>query len=51
MQIYTKVNNGVYKAGFSTQQSAYDAAVAGVHDTLLQLNNRLSSQRFLLGNM
>ncbi len=48
--IYDTVNNGVYKAGFATTQEAYEQAVCPLFDTLDQLEQRLASQRYLLGN-
>jgi putative glutathione S-transferase len=48
-RIYDTVNNGVYKAGFATTQSAYDAAVGPLFDTLDWLESRLTRQRFLMG--
>lgn len=48
--VYDKVNNGVYRAGFATSQSAYDAAVVELFTALDQLEARLSQQRFLVGN-
>ncbi|HEY9090692.1 glutathione S-transferase family protein [Parasphingorhabdus sp.] len=48
-RVYDGVNNGVYKAGFATSQSAYDEAVAQVFDTLDWLEERLSRQRYLVG--
>lgn len=49
-QIYDTVNNGVYKAGFATTQEAYELALYPLFDTLEMLEQRLSSQRYLLGN-
>lgn len=49
-RIYSDVNNGVYKAGFATTQSAYDAAVETLFDTLEWIENRLYTQRYLLGD-
>ncbi|WP_428356691.1 glutathione S-transferase C-terminal domain-containing protein [Methyloprofundus sp.] len=49
--IYHGINNGVYKAGFATTQGAYDEAVAEVFTVLDQLEERLSSQRYLLGSV
>ncbi|MFV0360033.1 glutathione S-transferase family protein [Tropicimonas sp.] len=46
-RVYSGLNNGVYKAGFATTQDAYDAAVAGVFETLDWMQARLSGQRFL----
>ncbi|WP_415888966.1 glutathione S-transferase family protein [Neptuniibacter sp. SY11_33] len=48
--VYDKVNNGVYRAGFATSQTAYDAAVVELFTALDQLEARLSQQRFLVGN-
>jgi putative glutathione S-transferase len=47
--IYANVNNGVYRAGFATSQSAYDQAVRALFDALDQLEARLARQRFLFG--
>jgi glutathionyl-hydroquinone reductase len=47
--VYDTVNNGVYKAGFATSQEAYEAAVVPLFETLDWLEERLSSQRFLMG--
>ncbi|WP_170400807.1 glutathione S-transferase family protein [Ruegeria arenilitoris] len=49
-RIYSDVNNGVYKAGFATTQQAYDAAVAPLFDTLDWLDDRLSRNRYLMGD-
>lgn len=49
-RIYDTVNNGVYKAGFATEQSAYDEAVTALFDSLDWLDAHLSRQRFLMGN-
>ena len=40
--VYDRLNNGVYKAGFASSQAAYDEAVAGVFATLDQLEHRLT---------
>ena len=48
--IYPNVNNGVYKAGFATSQAAYDHAVRNLFDALDQLDERLASRRYLIGN-
>lgn len=48
--IYDHVNNGVYKAGFATTQAAYDAAVTALFAELDRLEDRLSRQRYLLGD-
>ena len=49
-RIYDTVNNGVYKSGFATTQEAYDEAVGPLFDTLDWLEDRLSRQRFLMGD-
>ncbi len=48
--IYERVNNGVYRAGFSTSQVAYDEAAAALFETLEDLEHRLGESRYLLGN-
>lgn len=49
LQIYTHVNNGVYRSGFATTQAAYDEVQRGLYRTLDALESRLSDSRFLLG--
>ncbi len=49
-QVYDHVNNGVYKAGFATTQHAYEQAVFPLFETLEELEQRLSKQRYLLGD-
>ncbi|MFC3394305.1 glutathione S-transferase family protein [Brenneria rubrifaciens] len=48
--IYDKVNNGVYKAGFATSQSAYDKAATEVFAALSRLESILARQRYLTGS-
>ncbi|CQH57297.1 glutathione S-transferase family protein [Yersinia frederiksenii] len=48
--VYDQVNNGVYKAGFATTQSAYDEAVATLFDALDRLEQILAKHRYLTGN-
>ena len=48
--VYAAVNNGVYKAGFATNQAAYEAAVVPLFETLDLLDHRLAGQRFLTGD-
>lgn len=50
-RIYTNVNNGVYKTGFATTQAAYEEAVIPLFETLDWLEQRLSGQRYLLGEV
>jgi glutathionyl-hydroquinone reductase len=47
--IYESVNNGVYRAGFSTSQSVYESAVRELFAVLDELDARLASSRFLFG--
>ncbi|PKP69107.1 MAG: glutathione-dependent reductase [Alphaproteobacteria bacterium HGW-Alphaproteobacteria-4] len=49
-RVYDTVNNGVYKAGFATTQTAYDTAVHALFDSLDWLEARLARQRYLLGD-
>ena len=49
-RIYSNVNNGVYKAGFATTQTAYDDAVQNLFETLDWLEERLSKNRYLTGD-
>jgi glutathionyl-hydroquinone reductase len=49
-RIYETVNNGVYKVGFATTQSAYEEAVGPLFDTLEWLDMRLGSARYLCGD-
>lgn len=48
-RIFDKLNNGVYKCGFSTEQGAYETAYADLYETLKELDDVLSMQHFLLG--
>ncbi len=48
-RVYDTVNNGVYKAGFATTQSAYDAAVVPLFETLDWLDAHLGEHRWLAG--
>jgi putative glutathione S-transferase len=47
--IYEDVNNGVYKAGFAASQAAYEAAVTALFARLDWLEERLATQRYLVG--
>ncbi|MBO9452637.1 glutathione S-transferase family protein [Tropicibacter sp. R16_0] len=49
-RIYDTLNNGVYKSGFATTQAAYDAAVHPLFDTLDWLEERLTGNRYLMGD-
>lgn len=48
--VYANINNGVYRAGFATTQEAYDEAVIALFDALEVIEQRLSTQRYLLGD-
>ncbi|MDH4082494.1 MAG: glutathione S-transferase family protein [Nitrospira sp.] len=47
--IYKNVNDGVYRAGFATSQSAYERAARGLFEALDQLDARLATRRYLFG--
>lgn len=50
-RIYTTINNGAYKAGFSSSQSVYATAYRAYFETLAWLNDLLSDGRpFLAGD-
>jgi putative glutathione S-transferase len=48
--VYDTLNNGVYKAGFATQQGAYEFAARRVFVTLDELEERLGDRPFLFGD-
>ena len=47
---YDNINNGVYRCGFATSQQAYEEAYAKLFSTLDQIEQRLSQQRYLIGD-
>ncbi|MGC4830183.1 glutathione S-transferase family protein [Micromonospora arida] len=49
-EIHTDVNNGVYRCGFATSQQAYDEAFRTLFTRLDALSERLSGQRYLMGD-
>lgn len=49
-RIYDEVNNGVYKAGFATSQTAYDEAVVPLFQALDWLEEILAQNRYLTGS-
>jgi putative glutathione S-transferase len=48
--IYQTVNNGVYRSGFASSQEAYEEAVDAIFVTLDDLEQRLGTQRYLVGD-
>ncbi|GAA4396169.1 glutathione S-transferase family protein [Tsukamurella soli] len=48
--VYRDVNNGVYRCGFAGSQEAYDAAYNQLFARLDWLSERLSGQRYLVGD-
>lgn len=48
--VYDAVNNGVYKAGFATDQQVYEQEVGKLFGCLDELEARLGQQRYLLGD-
>ena len=50
-RVYGTVNDGVYRAGFATSQSAYETAVQLLFESLDWLEDRLQRQRYLVGQM
>ncbi len=49
-QIYQPINNGVYRSGFATSQSAYEEAVTELFQALETWEQVLSQQRYLCGD-
>jgi putative glutathione S-transferase len=49
-RVYHTLNNGVYQCGFATTQEAYEEALVALFDTLDWLEERLSNQRYLVGD-
>jgi putative glutathione S-transferase len=49
-RVYDTLNNGVYKCGFATAQQAYAEAFESLFDTMEWLEERLSRQRYLVGD-
>ncbi|MCG7582867.1 glutathione S-transferase family protein [Mycolicibacterium sp. OfavD-34-C] len=49
-RVYTEINNGVYRCGFAGSQRAYERAYDRLFTALDWLEDRLSGQRFLVGD-
>jgi putative glutathione S-transferase len=50
IRVYETLNNGVYKCGFATSQTAYEEALTPLFETLDWLEERLGQSRFLFGD-
>ena len=48
--VYTNINNGVYKAGFATTQTAYEDAFTALFKALDKVEGILSKNRYLMGS-
>lgn len=48
--VYDTVNNGVYKSGFAKSQQAYEEAARALFATLDDLEQRLETRRYLMGD-
>ena len=49
-RVFTEVNNGVYRCGFAGSQQAYDRAYDRLWTALDWLEERLTDQRYLVGD-
>lgn len=48
--IYPNINNGVYRCGFATTQSAYEEAYNSLFDALDKVDAHLAEHRYLVGD-
>ncbi len=48
--VYANVNDGVYRTGFAKSQEAYEESFSALFATLAELEERLGSQRYLVGD-
>jgi putative glutathione S-transferase len=49
--VYPDINNGVYRTGFATTQAAYEEAFRALFAALDQIERRLATSRYLVGNV
>lgn len=49
-RVYSDINNGVYKAGFATEQSVYEKHVATLFEALDWVEGLLADNRYLTGD-
>ncbi|MEF8780726.1 MAG: glutathione S-transferase family protein [Haloferacaceae archaeon] len=49
-EIYEPINNGVYRAGFATEQEPYDEAIDDLFDALDRWDDHLADRRYLAGD-
>lgn len=49
-RVYRTVNNGVYRAGFATTQTAYGEAITDLFDSLDWIEDLLGESRYLTGD-
>lgn len=49
-RIYPAINNGVYRAGFATSQTAYEEAFRELFSALDEIEDRLAGSRYLTGH-
>ena len=50
-QVFEHVNAGVYKTGFASSQTDYEAAVKALFETLDSLDAKLCARRYLMGDI